>query len=153
MFSPLKLCGTVTMPLLHSYILPFSITRLSRAHNLTSYRTFSAFGLSYLTSTGVHHKLRKKKDYSDCSNLKVRDTLLIKNQFVPSSTYSTLISTRSNVHFKLLFQDRAIISSGIQSKMSYTNEQRGSLYNDDFRLYFKESSGAIVSPMHDIPLK
>ena len=135
------------MPLFHSYILPFSITRLSRAHNLTSHRTFSAFGLSYLTSTGVHLKSRKKKDLK-----KYQDTAVLRNQYVPSSTYSTLISTRSNVHIKLLFLDRAI-NSATQSKMSYTNEQRGSLYNDDFRLYFKESSGAIVSPMHDIPLK
>ena len=142
------------MPLFRSYILPFSITRLSRAHNLTSNRTFSAFGLSCLTSTGVHNKSRKKKDYTDCSNLKkYQDTAVIRKHYVPSSTYSTLISTRSNVHFKLLFQDRAI-NSATQSKMSYTNEQRGSLYNDDFRLYFKEeSSGGIVSPMHDIPLK
>ena len=142
------------MPLVYSYNFPFSITRLSRAHNLITNRTFSAFGFSYLTSTNVHHKSRKKKDYKDFSNLKkYQDTTANKNQYVPSCTYSTLISTRSNVHFKSLFQDRGIIVSGIQSKMSYTNEQRGSLYNDDFRLYFKESSGAIVSPMHDIPLK
>ena len=37
--------------------------------------------------------------------------------------------------------------------MSYHTEQRGTLYNDDFRLYLKKSSGAIISPMHDIPLK
>jgi len=37
--------------------------------------------------------------------------------------------------------------------MSYQNEQRGSLFNEDFRLYLKDSSGAVVSPMHDIPLR
>merc|ERR1712213_28738 len=39
------------------------------------------------------------------------------------------------------------------SKMSYQTEQRGSLYGDDFRMYFKDTAGNVVSPMHDIPLK
>ena len=39
------------------------------------------------------------------------------------------------------------------SYMSYQTEQRGSLYGDDFRMYFKDSAGNVVSPMHDIPLK
>jgi len=30
--------------------------------------------------------------------------------------------------------------------------QRGSLYNDNFRLFFKNESGQVISPMHDIPL-
>lgn len=37
--------------------------------------------------------------------------------------------------------------------MSYQTEQRGSLYGDDFRMYFKDAAGTVVSPMHDIPLK
>ena len=37
--------------------------------------------------------------------------------------------------------------------MSYQTEQRESLYSDDFRIYFKNSAGTVVSPMHDIPLK
>jgi len=30
--------------------------------------------------------------------------------------------------------------------------QRGSLYNDNFRLFFKNEAGEVISPMHDIPL-
>jgi len=35
----------------------------------------------------------------------------------------------------------------------FSTEQRGSLYNDDFRLFFKNAEGSYISPLHDIPLK
>ncbi len=38
------------------------------------------------------------------------------------------------------------------SKM-YSTEQRGKLYTDNFRLFFKNDKGTYISPMHDIPLK
>ena len=150
MFSPLKLCGTVTMPLLHSYILPFSITRLSRAHNFISTRTFSAFGLSDLTTLKSSHK-RRQRFNGNCRQLKSEDTLVIRNRFVTSSSFSTLISARSNVHLKTVQNRIASLITII--KMSYQTEQRGSLYGDDFRMYFKDAAGTVVSPMHDIPLK
>ncbi len=36
--------------------------------------------------------------------------------------------------------------------MAYSVEQHGSLYKDDYRLYFKKADGTPISPMHDIPL-
>ena len=39
------------------------------------------------------------------------------------------------------------------SKMSYSVEQRGQLYTESFRLFFKNEAGNVVSPMHDIPLR
>jgi len=35
----------------------------------------------------------------------------------------------------------------------YAVEQRGCLYSKDYALYFKNSSGEIISPFHDIPLR
>lgn len=35
----------------------------------------------------------------------------------------------------------------------YSTEQRGSLYKDDFRLFFKNEKGDYISPFHDIPIK
>lgn len=35
----------------------------------------------------------------------------------------------------------------------YSTEQRGKLYTDNFRLFFKNDKGTYISPMHDIPLK
>merc|ERR1712020_691817 len=34
----------------------------------------------------------------------------------------------------------------------YRVEPRGNLYNDNFRLFFKNGNGEIISPMHDIPM-
>jgi hypothetical protein len=31
-------------------------------------------------------------------------------------------------------------------------EQRGSLFSDDYRLFFTNSDGVVISPFHDIPL-
>ena len=39
-----------------------------------------------------------------------------------------------------------------ESRM-FSTEQRGSLYNDDFRLFFKNAEGSYISPLHDIPIK
>ena len=138
------------MPLLHNYSFPFSITRLSSAHNFISNRTFSAFGLSDLTTPKLSHK-RRQQFKGNCRQLKTQDTLVIRNSFETSSSISTLISARSNVHFKTINNRTANLIT--ISKMSYQTEQRGSLYGDDFRMYFKDSAGNVVSPMHDIPLK
>ena len=135
------------MPLVYSYNFPFSITRLSSAHNFISNRTFSAFGLSDLTTPKFSHK-RRQQFKGNCRQLKTQDTLVIRNSFEISSSISTLISARSNVHIKTIRRTNVTLS-----KMSYQTEQRGSLYGDDFRMYFKDSNGTIVSPMHDIPLK
>jgi len=35
----------------------------------------------------------------------------------------------------------------------YSTEQRGSLYKDDYRLFFKNADGVYISPLHDIPVK
>ena len=35
----------------------------------------------------------------------------------------------------------------------FSTEQRGSLYNDNYRLFFKNAEGTYISPLHDIPLK
>ena len=40
----------------------------------------------------------------------------------------------------------------LQSRM-FTTEQRGSLYNDNYRLFFKNADGNYISPLHDIPIK
>ena len=138
------------MPLLHSYSFPFSITRLSSAHNFISNRTFSTFGLSDLTIPKFSHK-RRQQFKGNYRQLKTQDTLVIRNSFEISSSISTLISARSNVHLKTINNRTANLI--IISKMSYQTEQRGSLYSDDFRMYFKDSAGNVVSPMHDIPLK
>merc|ERR1712004_340441 len=42
--------------------------------------------------------------------------------------------------------------SSITERMAPNVIQRGSLYNDNFRLFFKNESGQVISPMHDIPL-
>ena len=42
--------------------------------------------------------------------------------------------------------------STITERMAPNVIQRGSLYNDNFRLFFKNESGQVISPMHDIPL-
>ena len=138
------------MPLLHRYTFPFSITRLSRARNETTYQIISSFGLSKLTSNNFSLKLRRHIN-SSCTNLRLKDCSVITNQYVPSASFSNLISARSNIHIKSLQQVR--VSNVTTRKMSYQNEQRGSLFNEDFRLYLKDSSGAVVSPMHDIPLR
>ena len=137
------------MPLVYSYNFPFSITRLSRAHNFISTRTFSAFGSSDLTTLKSSHK-RRQRFNGNCRQLKSEDTLVIRNRFVTSSSFSTLISARSNVHLNISHNSALNLGT---IKMSYSTEQRGSLYSDDFRMYFKDSSGTVVSPMHDIPLK
>ena len=48
----------------------------------------------------------------------------------------------------------AAFSSSSSRKMStYVTEQHGSLYSDNYRLFFKKADdGTPVSPMHDIPL-
>merc|ERR1712126_610637 len=38
------------------------------------------------------------------------------------------------------------------TKMSFTAEERGALYSLDFRVFFRDSNGVPVSPLHDIPL-
>ena len=43
--------------------------------------------------------------------------------------------------------------SCITEKMAPNVIQRGSLYNDTFRLFFKNENGQVISPMHDIPLR
>jgi hypothetical protein len=35
----------------------------------------------------------------------------------------------------------------------FSTEQRGSLFNDDFRLFFKNADDQYISPLHDIPIK
>jgi nucleosome-remodeling factor subunit len=35
----------------------------------------------------------------------------------------------------------------------FSTEQRGSLFNKDFRLFFKNADGNYISPLHDIPYK
>lgn len=35
----------------------------------------------------------------------------------------------------------------------FSTEQRGSLYNDNYRLFFKNADGNYISPLHDIPIK
>lgn len=37
-------------------------------------------------------------------------------------------------------------------KSDYTTEQKGSLYDENYRLYLKNSRGDVISPFHDIPL-
>ena len=44
-------------------------------------------------------------------------------------------------------------SSGITERMAPNVIQRGSLYNDNFRLFFKNEEGQVISPLHDIPLR
>ena len=136
---------------LYSYIFPFSITHISRAHSLTINRALSAFGSSYSRSINISHKLRGQSTGAG-KHLKLHDTSTIRNQYVTAS-FSTLISSRSNIHIKSFFKDRTSYLTAIRNMSSYQCEQRGSLYNDDFRLYMKDSTGAIVSAMHDIPLK
>ena len=48
----------------------------------------------------------------------------------------------------------AALSFSSSKKMStYVTEQHGSLYSDNYRLFFKKADdGTPVSPMHDIPL-
>merc|ERR1712111_288168 len=43
-------------------------------------------------------------------------------------------------------------SSSITERMAPNVIQRGSLYNDNFRLFFKNEEGQVISPLHDIPL-
>ena len=137
----------VTMPLFHSNIFSFSITRLSRAHKSTSIKAISTFGSSYSTSHPIRQRPRGKFSCDRKKLLKLQDTS-IGNQYLPTASFNTLISTRSN-----LLNDTSLSTLTQRRKMSYQSEQRGSLYNDDFRLYFKNDSGVVVSAMHDIPLK
>lgn len=137
---------------LHIYVFPSCITHISRAQSLTINRTLSAFGSSYLRSINFSYKLRGQST-SASRRLKLQDTSIIRNQYVPSASFSTVISSRSNVHIKSIFKDITSYFRTIGNMSSYKTEQRGSLYNDDYRLYIKESTGATVSPMHDIPLK
>ena len=140
----------VTMPLFHSYIFSFSITRLSRAHKSTSIKAISTFGSSYSTSYPIRQRPRGKFSCDRKKLLKLQDTS-IGNQYLPTASFNTLISTRSNINVDLL-NDTSLSTLTQRRKMSYQSEQRGSLYNDDFRLYFKNDSGVVVSAMHDIPL-
>ena len=39
------------------------------------------------------------------------------------------------------------------TEFGYTTEQRGSLYDDNYRMYLKNSDGDIISPFHDVPLR
>lgn len=45
------------------------------------------------------------------------------------------------------------IGSNVMAASTYSAVPRGSLYNDNFRLFFKNAEGQVVSPMHDIPLR
>ena len=47
----------------------------------------------------------------------------------------------------------AFFSSSSRKMSTYVTEQHGSLYSDNYRLFFKKADdGTPVSPMHDIPL-
>ena len=35
----------------------------------------------------------------------------------------------------------------------FSTEQRGKLFTDNFRLFFKNENGKFISPMHDIPIR
>ena len=56
--------------------------------------------------------------------------------------------------------NRALVGVGVnlspfkvRNMSSYVTEQHGSLYCDNYRLFFKKADdGTPVSPMHDIPL-
>ena len=134
---------------LHSFIFPFSVTCTTRAHWLSISRTLSTFRSSYWRLL----KRQKFKDHSSCAcrSLKLHETPIIRNQHAPSSC-SAVISSRSNIHISQIFKNRPSYLT-TRRNMSYSSEQRGSLYNDDYRLYIKDSNGAIISAMHDIPLK
>lgn len=54
-----------------------------------------------------------------------------------------------------LFRNYVASASVVGRKMpsgNYTTEEFGSLYDLDYRVYFKDSSGSYISPWHDIPL-
>ena len=47
---------------------------------------------------------------------------------------------------------KAVVAKS-QNNSSYKTEQFGSLYSDDYRLFFKRADNDTpISPMHDIPL-
>merc|ERR1712001_158881 len=47
---------------------------------------------------------------------------------------------------------KCLIIPQIINMAEYRVEPRGSLYNDNFRLFFKNGNGELISPMHDIPM-
>jgi len=86
--------------------------------------------------------------------------------FMPNLPKVLCSATRSSSSFSSDFVRGFFISkSFITSKSSkcliipqiinmaeYRVEPRGSLYNDNFRLFFKNGNGELISPMHDIPM-
>merc|ERR1711963_185976 len=69
--------------------------------------------------------------------------------FLRAATRSSSIALSNPSHNP----SRQIILIQQTLKMSsYQLVPRGSLYNENFRLYFKNSSNEIISPMHDIPM-
>ena len=51
------------------------------------------------------------------------------------------------------FKNLCLRSLTTTSQMAPNTIQRGSLYTDNFRLFFKNEAGQVISPMHDIPLR
>ena len=51
------------------------------------------------------------------------------------------------------FKNLLLRSYSTSHEMAPNVIQRGSLYNDNFRLFFKNEAGEVISPMHDIPLR
>ena len=141
---------------IQSLVSPFSSTIISHAHPVLFCRRYSVV-LSPLCSHQItYHSSSVRTDHKFIPRLIYQKTPLKKGQHFFSASFSSVISARANGQKKqavFCTSIRKVSASLMGSKMSYQCEQRGSIYNEDFRLYIKEGNGTIVSPMHDIPLK
>ena len=104
-------------------------------------RSFSISSEANVIKTAVKNRLAPE------------EALLSRHYCIASAAFSTLISLRSNVHNNSSSIGSSAYRISSTNMSSYQTEQRGSLYNDDFRLYIKDSDGKVVSAFHDIPLK
>ena len=145
-------CDVTTMLQLQSYIFPFSGTLISRAHTFMFRRSLSAFSSSTLKSFSISSEVKIIKSASNKHSV-FQGSLIIGYHNIISASFSTLISLGLNGHINSSFQGSTTYRILSNNMSSYQTEQRGSLYSDDFRLYIKDSTGAIVSAFHDIPLK
>ena len=79
--------------------------------------------------------------------------LLSKGTPAVPATVSPRIANRAHSSVRVSPVISAAFSSSSRKMSTYVTEQHGSLYSDNYRLFFKKADdGTPVSPMHDIPL-
>ena len=75
--------------------------------------------------------------------------------FATRSISSHCVKTLSSTSTPLVYLRGSFSTLQPSFKMASSTYQAvkcGNLYNDNFRLYFKNDSNEIISPLHDIPM-